>query len=160
VPVAVQNCCIICACSCLFYAELVAVLTLLSYEGSSVQYSPQLSLASAASLDNSLSFFIARCKSVAEWDLVNGEATPMMFHFQSNNVSYKVLVSIFKVLFTLLGARGSVVGWGTMLQTGRSRVRVSMRWILFNWPNPSSRTMALGSTQPITEMSTRKIPGG
>jgi hypothetical protein len=28
-----------------------------------------------------------------------------------------------------------------------------------NWPNPSSRTMALGSTQPLTEMSTRKIPG-
>jgi hypothetical protein len=30
----------------------------------------------------------------------------------------------------------------------------------FNWPNPSSCTMALGSTQSLTEMSTRKIPGG
>jgi hypothetical protein len=30
----------------------------------------------------------------------------------------------------------------------------------FNWPNPSSRTMALGSTQPVTEKSTRNIPGG
>jgi hypothetical protein len=30
----------------------------------------------------------------------------------------------------------------------------------FNLPNPSSRTMALGSTQPLTEMSTRNIPGG
>jgi hypothetical protein len=29
----------------------------------------------------------------------------------------------------------------------------------FNWPNPSSRTMALGSTQPLTEMSTRILPG-
>jgi hypothetical protein len=29
-----------------------------------------------------------------------------------------------------------------------------------NWPNTSSCTMALGSTQPLTEMSTRKIPGG
>jgi hypothetical protein len=29
-----------------------------------------------------------------------------------------------------------------------------------NWPNPSSRTMALRSTQSITEMSTRNIPGG
>jgi hypothetical protein len=28
----------------------------------------------------------------------------------------------------------------------------------FNWPNPSSRTMALGSTQPL--MSTRNLPGG
>jgi hypothetical protein len=30
----------------------------------------------------------------------------------------------------------------------------------FNWPNPSSRTMALESTQPLTEMSTRNLPGG
>jgi hypothetical protein len=28
----------------------------------------------------------------------------------------------------------------------------------FNWPNPSSRTTALGSTQPLTEMSTRNLP--
>jgi hypothetical protein len=26
--------------------------------------------------------------------------------------------------------------------------------------NPSSRTMALGSTQPLTDMSTRNLPGG
>jgi hypothetical protein len=32
-------------------------------------------------------------------------------------------------------------------------------WI-FNWPNSSSRTMALGSIQPLTEMSTRNLPGG
>jgi hypothetical protein len=30
----------------------------------------------------------------------------------------------------------------------------------FNWPNPSSRIMALGSTQSLTEMSTRNLPGG
>jgi hypothetical protein len=29
----------------------------------------------------------------------------------------------------------------------------------FDWPNPSSRTMTLGSTQPLTEMSTRNLPG-
>jgi hypothetical protein len=29
----------------------------------------------------------------------------------------------------LLALNGSVVGWGTMLQTGRSRVRVPMWWI-------------------------------
>jgi hypothetical protein len=27
--------------------------------------------------------------------------------------------------------------------------------VFFNWPNPSSHTVALGSTQPLTEMSTR-----
>jgi hypothetical protein len=30
-------------------------------------------------------------------------------------------------------------------------------WIFFNWPNPSGRTMALVSTQRLTEMSTRNI---
>jgi hypothetical protein len=59
-----------------------------------------------------------------------------------------------------MGARSSVGGWGTILQAGRSRDRVPMRWIFFNLPNPSSRTMVLGSTQPLTEMSTRNLPGG
>jgi hypothetical protein len=30
----------------------------------------------------------------------------------------------------------------------------------FNLPNPSSCTMALGLTQPLTEMSTRNLPAG
>jgi hypothetical protein len=30
----------------------------------------------------------------------------------------------------------------------------------FSLPNPSSRTVALGSTRPLTEMSTRKLPEG
>jgi hypothetical protein len=30
----------------------------------------------------------------------------------------------------------------------------------FNLPNPSSRNMALGSTQPLTYMSTWNLPGG
>jgi hypothetical protein len=55
-----------------------------------------------------------------------------------------------------MGARGGVVGWGTMLQAGSSPDEVNF----FNLFNPSSRTMALGSTQPLTEMSTRNLPGG
>ena len=31
---------------------------------------------------------------------------------------------------------------------------------IFHWHNPSGRTVALGSTQPPTEMSTRNIPWG
>jgi hypothetical protein len=30
----------------------------------------------------------------------------------------------------------------------------------FSWPNTSRSTMALGSTEPLTEMSTRDLPGG
>jgi hypothetical protein len=51
----------------------------------------------------------------------------------------------------------NVVGWGIILQAGRSQIR----FIGFsNWPNPSSRTMALGPTQPLAKMSTRNLPGG
>jgi hypothetical protein len=41
------------------------------------------------------------------------------------------------------------------------RVSIFLEVIGFlNWRNPSSRIMALGSTQPLTEMSTRNHPGG
>jgi hypothetical protein len=59
-----------------------------------------------------------------------------------------------------MGARGSVVGWGTMLQAGRSPVQVPDEVDVFNVPNPSSCIMTLGSTQPLTEMSTRNFPAG
>jgi hypothetical protein len=47
-----------------------------------------------------------------------------------------------------------------MLQAGRSPVQVPDEVNFFNLPNPFSRTMALGSTQPPTEMCTRKRSGG
>jgi hypothetical protein len=48
-----------------------------------------------------------------------------------------------------------------MLQAGRSPVRVPDEVHFFSiYLIPSSRTMTLGSTQPLTEMSTRKLPGG
>jgi hypothetical protein len=54
-----------------------------------------------------------------------------------------------------------VVGWGTMLQAGRSRVRFPMKSIwFFNWTNSSNRTTDLGSTQPLTEISTKNLHGG
>jgi hypothetical protein len=47
-----------------------------------------------------------------------------------------------------------------MVQAGRSPVRVSEKEDFCNLPNASSHTIALGSTQPLTEMSTRNLPGG
>jgi hypothetical protein len=42
-----------------------------------------------------------------------------------------------------------------------SRVRFPMRSLdSSNWPNPSSHNTVLGSTQLLTEVSTRNIPGG
>jgi hypothetical protein len=48
-----------------------------------------------------------------------------------------------------------------MLQAGRSGGSSPNELdIFFDLPNPSSRTMALESTQPLTEMNTRNVPGG
>jgi hypothetical protein len=47
-----------------------------------------------------------------------------------------------------------------MLQAGRPRVRIPMRSLeFFNRPNPSSRTLALESTQRLIEMSTTNLYG-
>ena len=51
------------------------------------------------------------------------------------------------------GARGGAVGSGTdSIPDGVTEI--------FHWHNPSGRTMALVSTQPLTEMSTGNIPWG
>jgi hypothetical protein len=53
------------------------------------------------------------------------------------------------------GARGSVVGTSRKV-AGSSPNEVDF----FSLPNPFSCIMILGSTQPLTEMSTGKLPGG
>jgi hypothetical protein len=58
-------------------------------------------------------------------------------------------------------ALGSIVVWGTMLQARRSRVQIPMRLLnFFNLPNLSSRTMALGSTQPLNRNEYQKSSCG
>jgi hypothetical protein len=47
-----------------------------------------------------------------------------------------------------------------MLQAGRSQVRVPDKVDFFNLPNPFSRTVALGSTRPLTGMSITNLSGG
>jgi hypothetical protein len=51
-----------------------------------------------------------------------------------------------------------------MLQAGMLRVRFPMRSLDFffqlAYNNPSSRSVALESTQPLTEMSIKNFPGG
>jgi hypothetical protein len=46
-------------------------------------------------------------------------------------VIYYYYYYYYYLLLLLMGARGSVVGWGTMLQAGRSRVRFPMRSLDF-----------------------------
>jgi hypothetical protein len=50
----------------------------------------------------------------------------------------------------------SVVGWGAVVQAGRSRMRFPMKSVDFS----IYLNVALWSTQPLTEMSTRNLPRG
>jgi hypothetical protein len=65
--------------------------------------------------------------------------------------------SHFKSVIPLLNVKVSICGHYTTSQ----KVAGSILDVIgfFNLPNPSSRTMALGSTQPLTEISTRNLPG-
>jgi hypothetical protein len=42
---------------------------------------------------------------------------------------------------------------------GSNPDEVTVLFFFFNLPNPSSRTMALGSLSFVTEMSTKNLPG-
>jgi hypothetical protein len=57
----------------------------------------------------------------------------------------KYLRNYFPVPYTKIGAHGSVVGCGTMLQVGMSQIRVPKRQIIFlNLSIPCSSIMTLG----------------
>jgi hypothetical protein len=70
-------------------------------------------------------------------------------------------VDIFAYCFTYLTTRGhaagGAVGWGTALQPGRSRGRFPTISLEFFLDNPYGRTVALGLSRTLTEMSTRNI---
>ena len=57
------------------------------------------------------------------------------------------------------GVGGDAVGGSTAIQAGRSRVWLNVTEI-FHLHSLSGRTVVLGSTQPLTEMSTRGISWG
>jgi hypothetical protein len=80
-------------------------------------------------------------------------------HLLGHLFIYCYLKTNFCYYFVHMGTHCSVVGWGTMLQAGRLLVRVPDKVDFFNLLNPSSRTMALESNQPLTEISTRYLPG-
>ena len=64
-------------------------------------------------------------------------------------------------LYTIYGARDGSVCWGNALQAGRTQVQFPMASLEFFvainfWPH----CVALGSIQPLREMSTRNISEG
>ena len=65
---------------------------------------------------------------------------------------------ILNLLCAYMGVCGGAVRWGTVLLVGRSQFRFPMLSLgFFSLTFSSGRTMALGLTQTLTEMSTRNI---
>jgi hypothetical protein len=56
-------------------------------------------------------------------------------------------------------ARSSVVGWSTYATSRKVPGSIPDVIAFFSWPKPTTRTMAIESTQPLIEMSTRNLPG-
>ena len=72
--------------------------------------------------------------------------TPELCHTFESLTSY---------CYSITGVRGGADGWGTALQAWWSWVRIPMVW-----HNTSGHTMALGSTQTLTKVSTKNISLG
>ena len=68
--------------------------------------------------------------------------------------------SFLTILVTLQGT--AVAQWLRCCATNREVAGSISDGVIgiFQWHNPSDRTMSLGSTQPLTEMSTRRISWG
>jgi hypothetical protein len=66
-----------------------------------------------------------------------------------NHHDFIILIQIMQFLIVHWEGRDRAADWGTGLQTRGSRVIG-----IFRWHNPSGRTMALESNQPLTEIST------
>jgi hypothetical protein len=98
---------------------------------------------------------IAQCLAVKTTVAV---AWPNFPQDQRMNRGVAVWVGNFKMSFIHVGVRGDAVDWSTVLQVGRSRVRFPM--VSLEFFIHSGRTMALGLSQPLTEMSTRYISWG
>jgi hypothetical protein len=91
---------------------------------------------------------------------VHGRACVFPNNFSQFQTNTFVFWDIIATTIIITGTRGTVVRWGSMPQAGRSWVRFPLRSMNFsNLRNPSSHNMALGSTQPLTEMSTRNLAG-
>ena len=87
------------------------------------------------------------------------EAQSLKCHYFLTSHSTPMCLSYLGKVFTIVMAE---IQWLRCCATNR-KVTVSIPDSvigIFHWHNPPNRTVALGSTQPLTEMSTRRISWG
>jgi hypothetical protein len=76
---------------------------------------------------------------------------PRIYEFRYTSPTY------IRIYVHACAQRSKLASWGAMLEVGRSRVVLPLRSLIsLTYPDPCSRTTALGLTPPLTEMSTIK----
>jgi hypothetical protein len=82
--------------------------------------------------------------------------------FSQPTTLQSILILSYHLCFSLLRIQTKICIWLRDYATSRKVEGSALDEVtgFFNWPNPSSRIMALGSTQPLTEMRTSNLPGG
>ena len=144
-----------CSGSLWFYLRIVVIVVLCSWSGRQhdYHYDTKLKLEAATAIIELL---------------MMGEKTPetcwAVNKRQDNklkNCCIRLVIYLnVKIRCQKLNRRGHSYGSGTALQAGKWRVRFPMVSLeFFHLHNPSGCPMALGSTQTLTEMSTRNISG-
>jgi hypothetical protein len=103
--------------------------------------------------DRCTNFLGGRTETQEPLNTESWSRTLMLWFFNEGQEYYDWLQIIFNLAFDSGNweSRGKEVGWGTMLQVWRSRVQIRIRLLVFffNLLFSSSRTMALGLTQPL-----------
>jgi hypothetical protein len=106
--------------------------------------------------------YVTSCIMVLHASCVLGSVVYMLLIFFCEFVMPFIVVIVVRLALQLYICLciTSLLGGGT--NATRRKVSGSIPDVIgfFNWPNPSSRTRPLGSTQPLTAMSTRNLPGG
>jgi hypothetical protein len=106
------------------------------------------------------------CLYLQGWNISQGGN---QYEPSSNQILYNIIIYTFSTLYIhiycwgyyiYIWTRGSIVGWDTILQIGRSRVRISIVHSIFSIYLILPGSLWSFGRQPLTEMSTRNAPGG
>jgi hypothetical protein len=105
-----------------------------------------------------------------QWVHFLSVSLPPHFKFGSDRLSRNLVWTSYhcrtpqcRIYWFPIMTEGHAVAWLRHYATSRKvadSIPDEITGFFFNWTNPSSRTMVLGLTQPLTEMSTRNLPGG
>ena len=109
-------------------------------------------------------------KCTFSWSL--GETHPLVLRSSDVFIQYSIIHNKVFIVFCIGILKNTVINnykWGTRWRSWFRQCAKSRKVAgsnphgfigIFHWYNPSGRTMALGLTQPLTEMSTRNISWG